>query len=349
VSYDIGRLADPILSMLALSHAERNLLSPEINARNLLPSGTIPESYNGVTIARLMNHTAGMGTEELAPLEALPFAELPGIALTSFPGERFSYCTRCYGLLVTTLEAIGGLSIDAQLEQTVFYPLMMDATRVDEGHIISTAQDMAKIMSLHVQDGRWQGVQLVKPETIRALHRASISTGRDSREFAGYGWFVLTDAGIDTPDPNLNHVVTAYDIGGYRAQMTLIPALGRGVLLMTDQDTQGLNELAALTLEAFTGWAAPLPQSTRNTSLLVGNFRPRDSAASEWLSVSEDDEALQISLGDATTRATFVDSRAVAFQINGHQASLFFPEMGLAREAILTMDGVTAVYQRVFD
>jgi hypothetical protein len=35
--------------------------------------------------------------------------------------------------------------------------------------------------------------------------------------------------------------------------------------------------------------------------------------------------------------------------MNGHQASLFFPETGLACEAILTMDGVTAVYQSIFD
>jgi hypothetical protein len=35
--------------------------------------------------------------------------------------------------------------------------------------------------------------------------------------------------------------------------------------------------------------------------------------------------------------------------MNGHRASLFFPETGLAREAILTVDGITMVYQRVYE
>ena len=346
-AYDIGRLSDPIVSLLAFSQAERNLLAPEINVRNLLPAGTIPESLNGVTIARLMNHSASLGEADLAPLEPLPFSVLPGVALTTFPGERFSYCTRCYGLLVTVLETIGGQELDVQLEQSIFYPLMMDDTRVVDGHILSTPRDLAKIMSLHIQNGRWSGVQLVRPDTIQALHRAAIMTGRDSREFAGYGWFVLTDAGIDSPDPLLNYTATALDIGGYRAQMTLIPGLGRGVLLMTDQDTNGLEALTAITLEAFTGWTAPAPPPTRNLSLLEGNFRPRDSG--DWIAVVAENDELQISLGEKTTLATFSDTRAVTFPVEGRRASLFFPETGLAREAILTVDGITAVYQRVFD
>ena len=347
VAYDIGRLADPVVSLLTFAQAERNLLAPDNNARNLL--GLAPETLNGVTIARLMNHTAGLGADESRPLEGISTDALTDITLNSFPGERFSYCTRCYSLIVTVLEAAGGTPIATQLEQTIFYPLMMDDTRAEDGAILSTAGDMAKLMSAHLQDGRWRDVQLVRPESIRALHRATILTGRDSREFAGHGWFVLTDAGLDPPDPMLNYVATALDIGSYRAQMTLIPALGRGVLLLTDQDTNGLHELTAITLEAFTGWTPPQATTTPNISFLVGDYRPRDSAASERLHVVADGESLQVSVGDAIVSAQFTDTRAVAFQMNGQRASLFFPETGSAREAILTVDGITAVYQRVFD
>ncbi|HLA43996.1 MAG TPA: serine hydrolase domain-containing protein, partial [Aggregatilineales bacterium] len=277
-AFDIGRLSDSFLATLVIAESERGLIEPRDAVDILIDDFTLPgrQSTANITVSRLLNHTAGLGGTALAPLESLPMESLQDLILLHYPGARFSYCTRCYGMLVTLLERLSGKSLSDLMHDIIFYPLQMDSTRIEDHRILTTALDMAKFISMQAQAGRWQQVQMLKPENLLMMQTRIVDTERSLDEEYGYGWFVDSDAGLETITRADDRLITAYDFENYSAQMTIAPAYRRGILLLTDQPTDGLDSLMNIALEAFMGWTPPPFDVPADLRIIAGNFSSTD-------------------------------------------------------------------------
>jgi CubicO group peptidase (beta-lactamase class C family) len=188
---------------------------------------------------------------------------LSGATLRSEPGTQTTYDNFGYEILARLVERISGKSFGNYLKEDVFAPLRMDSSRsflttrdpetVPTGHtlmfgipvqwsmpsdlaagaggIVSSAIDMARWLVFQNTNGRTiQGEQLLKPETVLAMHNAD-SPGGDY----GFGWRQAT-----LPDGTLKfhhsgRIVT------YAAHEALFPQNGMAYAFMCN----GLDPLPA--------------------------------------------------------------------------------------------------------
>lgn len=348
--YVLGRSAEPFLTTLTFLQAERGLLAPDSTVTSLIPSFTLPERPNAtaaLTLQRLLTHTGGLGRDDLAPFNPLPLADFPTSQGDFFPGVRFSYCTRCTDLLLHTLEAQANRPIADLLTDLIFYPLHMDMTAIEGGQLVTTPQDLSHFVAIQLQGGRWQGVQLLKPETILAMQRPDAPTQRFGREFYGEGWFVTVDNGFPVSDdkPQLDHLITARDVGNYQAQITLVPAYQRAVILLTDQPTNGLDGLMAVALRHVAAWSPPADLKPEAPSTLAGAFRPEEGSSGNLILSAEGNDLIVEYEGQRGV-AELIDLRAYAVQLGGEWWYFYLSETGRARGLVLTHHWVTIPFLR---
>lgn len=341
--YNVGRLADTLIATTLYMQIERGRLLVDTPIQNILPNFRLATDtrVSLITPERLLNHTAGLGqAADLAPLQPIPVAEFESVPLEMYPGERFSYCTRCYGLLRHLLDFLVG-DYNTFLQNEVFYPLRMDQTRVEDDQLLTTAADMAHLVSVFVQEGRWQDIQLIKPESITAMHRARLPTYRNMTENIGFSWFIHPGTDREQTDK----VVSAYDVGGYRAAMTLIPGFRRGVLVITDQPNPNLEQILEVAVREFVGWSYP-PYVPENIGMNAGLLVSDQPELHGEIALAVNEDVLEITYGEETVPATFVDERTLAFVTEGRPAQLFFLTGGRAAEAMLLVEGVSTRYYR---
>jgi hypothetical protein len=347
-TFDLGRAAEPFLTTAIMMQAERGLLAPDINLPNLLPTIRLPETPYGLTLSNLMNHTAGFGGDSALPIIAsLEQNALQGETPPSI--QRFSYCPNCTALLGTLISQTGGIAPSEFLQEKVFYPLQMDATHTEDGHLFTTPQDLSHFMAVHLLAGRWGSVQLIKPETIEAMHKARVQTGRNRTEQYGFGWWVQPESGLDVREIGQDRILNARDIGNYQAQITLVPGYRRGIAILTDQPTHGLDPLMDVVIKHFIDWEAP-PFDLIELDGVVGTLtsdHPTLGGELVFEAVSEDE--LQVSYNGETAPAYFTDTRTVTFDLpDSGPGSIFFLEPWRAAQGILMLNGQTAIYQRQY-
>ena len=152
----------------------------------------IPEWTAGaraeVTVRHLLTMTSGLrsregGTTVPPPDSALPASQTPGVVaaknttgyafdlpLDWAPGERFSYSNGGVQLLSPLLERAAGMPLARYARERLFNPLGMENSRfmVDEyyntvtfGGAETTLPEFARIGQLMLNDGRWNGEQIV--------------------------------------------------------------------------------------------------------------------------------------------------------------------------------------------
>lgn len=139
--------------------------------------------------------------------------------IASEPGEEFFYFNSGYALLGQIIEKVSGSSYPEFIEKEIFEPLGMKRSRFeyDEetddimtpyfmgedgpeqtpyplreighpgGGLISSAKELANYLIMHMDQGEFEGEQLVKPETLAEAHSPHIS--REVGDY-GYGWAI---------------------------------------------------------------------------------------------------------------------------------------------------------------
>lgn len=96
--------------------------------------GGLPAEWDRVTVRHLLSHTSGVPRERIDfNRPDLTVEEIEQVALLQplrfTPGERFEYTDRNYNLLGMLIHRITGMPYDQLLQQRVFGPLRMEATR----------------------------------------------------------------------------------------------------------------------------------------------------------------------------------------------------------------------------
>lgn len=346
--FDLGRAAEPFLTTALMIQAEQGRISPDVWVRNALPDYTLPEARLSMTITDLLIHMAGLGGDLSAPLfQASDWPDLS--AAPAPPIKRFSYCPACTALSVTTLERSAGRPVEAILNDTIFYPLHMDSTVLEDGTLFTTAPDLSHFLTALLQAGRWKGVQLVKPETLEVLFKARGLTGRDRTEQYGFGWWVQPESGLNVREISQDRILNARDMGRYQAQITLVPGYGRGMVILTDQPTRGLDSLMDVLIEHFIAWTPPEFDPVAVNGV-VGTLHTSNSQFSGEIRLQADESGGLIFIyGDEQAAAEFVARRTLAFDLpESGRGTLYFLEDWRSAQAVLMLAGQTAIYQRQY-
>jgi CubicO group peptidase (beta-lactamase class C family) len=181
--------------------------------------------------------------------------------LTRPVGTTWQYSNANYWTLGMIVQAVSGQSYETYIQQQVFDPLQMrnsytsqaeaeqhglptehrywygfpvatelpfDRGSLGAGGLSSSAQDMARYLSLYLNDGRSGTTALVSPAGAAELQRPGVPTGLDGVSYA-MGWTVSRLHGV----PTISH--DGSDFGSH-ANVVLIPDREWGVVVMENAE-----------------------------------------------------------------------------------------------------------------
>ena len=138
-----------------------------------------------ITVRMLLNHTSGIQNVVLATEEIYPAPDAYQLALAAElsdpPGTRFSYNNKAMNLIGGIIEKASGKPMDVYIAEDLLAPMGIKAApwskenRDSAGHPMamagwmSTAEDAAKIGQLVLDQGRWNGTQLIDAAYVRQM------------------------------------------------------------------------------------------------------------------------------------------------------------------------------------
>ncbi|MEM1202808.1 MAG: serine hydrolase domain-containing protein [Acidobacteriota bacterium] len=141
--FQAGSVSKMVTSMAILRRAERGDLDLEAPLDAALSGWTLPgPGADGVTVAQLLAHTAGVGVpsysgypadvETLPDLGAIlggvPPAQSLAVTVTLAPGERWRYSGGGYMVLQRLLEELAGAPFETVMREDIFGPLGMHSS-----------------------------------------------------------------------------------------------------------------------------------------------------------------------------------------------------------------------------
>lgn len=220
-----------------------DLQSVEQTVGELLPADMLAGSdrrMKDVTLAQLMSLTGGIGCRGGDVCTGQPFGSVISRRLRHAPGSRWYYDTSS----VQVLSAIVGELSDAEnmqryAEKTLFEPLGFaqlqwetdqDGVTVAGRGLYARPRDLAKIGALYLNEGVWEGEQLISAEYIQQSTVNQTPGGAQDPEY-GYLWWLGDAAGYD-----------AYTALGYGGQhIYVVPDLNLAAVITTNKDANYEN------------------------------------------------------------------------------------------------------------
>jgi CubicO group peptidase (beta-lactamase class C family) len=237
-----------------------------------------PESWQPITVRHFLTHTSGVLREGPAfdPLKVQPDSIVVSSAFDralEFPtGSKYQYCNVCYFALADIIARVSGQPWDTYLEERVFRPVSMTATRATT----TTAVVPHRARGYSWRDGSYQNA----PEYLALRPSgAFLSSALDLArwEAALNENRVLTKASREqmyTPARLTNGSTSAYGFGwdlnplvghrrvhhggalpGFRAEMARFPDDGLAVIVLTNADSGQPEQIANVVAGIY--FAAP--------------------------------------------------------------------------------------------
>ena len=125
------------------------------------------------------------------------------LAMVAEPGSNFSYCSGGMHLLSAIISNATGMNEEAFAKRFLFEPIgikpgtwPVDPQNVNHGfgnlHLLP--RDMAKFGVLYMNNGRWDGRQIIPADWVAAATTSKIKTG-GARDY-GYGWWIPAAGGL---------------------------------------------------------------------------------------------------------------------------------------------------------
>jgi CubicO group peptidase (beta-lactamase class C family) len=166
--------------------------------------------------------------------------------LVGEPGSEFLYSGGCSILLAAIVRNVTGTEADAFAEEALFGPLGIDEYAwghladglVDaDGGLHLPGRDFLKLGQLVLQDGSWNGQQVIPAGWIDESTRAWINTGSNATRY-GYQWWTYelprSDGTVD-----LGGIVLASGYGGQK--LFIVPALDLVVVTFGCTSSDGMT------------------------------------------------------------------------------------------------------------
>jgi uncharacterized protein YbbC (DUF1343 family)/CubicO group peptidase (beta-lactamase class C family) len=206
--FDIASLTKPLGTTIAvMSLVERGSVKLEAPVGRYIKEFK-GRPFEGVTIRRLLTHSAGLPATPPGPVVPFPaYAKtLAKLKLDYPPGTGFEYSDTGFILLAEVVRRVSGARIDKYLERTVFVPLHMTdtsfhpgaavlrrvaPTEFHDGHMLigevhdprarglggvaghagmfSTASDLARLCRMLLNGGALGETRVLRPQTVRMM------------------------------------------------------------------------------------------------------------------------------------------------------------------------------------
>ena len=302
--YRVGSISKLFTDAAALQLAERGKLDLDEPIGRRLP-GFTPRSWTGSSVAitprMLMTHHSGLQRDVAKSFQsARPprFTELTehfDSYLSYDPGQILSYSNVGLTVLGTLVERVSGQPFEAQQRASLLEPLGMAHSAFDAavspspdmaksyqgkeplaaiplrdvpaGGLNSSVNDLGRFMRMLFADGRFDGRQILRPESIKEMFRpqnAAVPLDLDTR--VGLGWF------LQSPDKAqlagggwLAEHAAAID--GYRSSLVVLPEHKLGVVILASSTTANASirrialQVLSVALQARAGIRQPVEKT----------------------------------------------------------------------------------------
>jgi CubicO group peptidase (beta-lactamase class C family) len=164
-----------------------------------------------ITIRHLLNHTSGIQNNPNAGAEIYPAPDAIRLALAAEmnyePGTRFAYNNKAVNLLSGIIQKASGMNMDEYLRQEFFSRMNIEEysfyyDQAGNPHAMAGlelhALDVAKFGLLALDEGIWNGEQIIDPEYIRMM----LTPGQELYPFSGLLWWLLPEYSYYVIDEN---------------------------------------------------------------------------------------------------------------------------------------------------
>jgi CubicO group peptidase (beta-lactamase class C family) len=290
--HDLASVTKSVLTTLLGIAATQGTLDLDASIVSFFPDRTIAdrEHKEPITVRHLASMTSGLdcssgaGEITLQQMRASPdwVQFVLDLDVIAEPGTRFSYCSPGMHLLSSILQQATGMSAREFARVNLFEPLgIRDAywsadpqgVTFGWGDLALHPHDAAKIGFLFLNDGEWDGRQIVSRGWVGEATSARI-VGTDHYEDYGYGWWVApqdAETSYFRADGNGGQrilIVPAVDLvvvttgGGFEPDFEAILGTATGGGDPLPPDPVGAADLEAFAVELSRGpgpEAAPAP------------------------------------------------------------------------------------------
>jgi CubicO group peptidase (beta-lactamase class C family) len=210
--FEVRSVTKSVLSLVIGCLIADGSLSLTDTLRDLMPED-LPASgspqVGDITIAHLLSMTAGFAWDDLADFMHLVtsddwVATVLSRPLIAEPGTVFTYNSGCSQVLSAIVRARTGHHVADLAAERLFRPLGIVAGEWPadpQGHSIGgfglqlCSRDMLKLGLLVLQDGQWEGQQLVPGDFLRAATSRQNDGGFPEETPYGYHWWTTQIGG----------------------------------------------------------------------------------------------------------------------------------------------------------
>ncbi len=197
--------------------ALQNQLLPDLERTMLsffpaLDTATVDPRKRAITLAHLLTMTAGFGWNDddamwLWPRDTNWVTASLERPMQDDPGATFKYSNEVSHILSAIVTQATHMSAEAYAAQQLFAPLGIasaiweaDPQGISLGGwgLFLTARDMAKFGYLYLNQGSWDGTQIVPAQYVEASTQAHSAGGYPEDGAYGYHWWITTMGGYHT-------------------------------------------------------------------------------------------------------------------------------------------------------
>jgi serine beta-lactamase-like protein LACTB len=226
--YRIASISKTMAATAVMQLVEQGRVNLEDPIQKYVPS--FPDKGGlTITLRHILTHTSGIRHYKAGEMENLTTFDSIADAIRIFkddpllftPGTKYSYSTYAFNLLAGVVEAASGLTFEAYLQEHVWTPAGMHATRLEHpgdivphrtrqyvkaggtfrvanapyadlsvkwagGGIISTVEDLIRF-HIALDEGR-----LLKPDTLQQMYTPATLNDGTHIDY-GLGWMIQTD------------------------------------------------------------------------------------------------------------------------------------------------------------
>ncbi len=224
-------------ALVGIALAQGRIESLQLELPTLFPQfpelGAADSRKRRITLEHLLAMTAGFQWDEFTPgynssdrMVASPdwIAHVLDLPLAHAPGERWTYNSGSSMLLSNILARAVERPVDEFAREVLFDPIGLENYNWSLGKngVINTGwglamsrRDLARIGVLYLNEGRWQGEQIVPADWVRQSTRTQVLGVDDYFPFAyGYQWWRLQDPEPTVAMLDVNDVFFALGFGG---------------------------------------------------------------------------------------------------------------------------------------
>jgi CubicO group peptidase (beta-lactamase class C family)/predicted secreted protein len=353
--HDVASVTKSVMTTLIGIAVDQGKLELDDKMVSFFPGRTIANldpRKEAITVRHLASMTSGLqcnrdGTEGDSAIAMQSSPDYVQFALDLpvawEPGSHFVYCSPAIHLLSPILQQATGMTTLAFAQQYLFGPLNIGDVLWETdpqgyyrgwGDLSLHPHDMAKIGFLFLQQGQWEGEQIVSREWVKEATIAQSETPEDEDPY-GYGWWL-------TPD-----IETVYRADGRNGQYIYILPIYNMILVTTGGGYE-IAQIGEPLLATFSDFAEPLPANPEGVAQLEAAIAAVAQPPAANPAAPLPDVARAVSGQTYVFESNLVGLESVAFNFGSPAEAT--GHMKVAGEPIIAMPiGLDGAYRFRFD